>query len=252
MNADDTGLVVGRTPRARRSSRRRFRGPALVAAFNTVPSEVLFGVFEARAKPAGPAWSTAATTQAQRVAAGLIRDVGFDPVDAGPFGSPATPSRSRCSSPSSRTRETRGRSWRTGSSGSAKRSGRCISLEKRKLGQQGLEVSGVGLGYMGMSQSYGATRWPRPRSPASTSSRTGSRRGTDRGSRPEHIRRAFDDSLRCLQMDYTDLLYQYPEVDFRREVLPLPGRKLRRQHAACGGGARAWRGRSASSRDRWP
>src|SRR3954453_19565526 len=32
---------------------------------------------------------------------------------------------------------------------------RTMSLEKRKLGQQGLEVSAIGLGCMGMSQSYG-------------------------------------------------------------------------------------------------
>ena len=31
-----------------------------------------------------------------------------------------------------------------------------MSLEKRKLGQQGLEVSAIGLGCMGMSQSYGS------------------------------------------------------------------------------------------------
>src|SRR5215213_11988799 len=33
--------------------------------------------------------------------------------------------------------------------------GESMSLEKRKLGQQGLEVSAIGLGCMGMSQAYG-------------------------------------------------------------------------------------------------
>src|SRR5215213_10729136 len=33
--------------------------------------------------------------------------------------------------------------------------GESMSLEKRKLGQQGLEVSAIGLGCMGMSASYG-------------------------------------------------------------------------------------------------
>jgi predicted dinucleotide-binding enzyme len=51
-----------------------------------VPSEVLFGVFEARRKTTRPSLVYCGDNQeAKDVAATLIRDVGFDPVDAGPL-----------------------------------------------------------------------------------------------------------------------------------------------------------------------
>ena len=57
-----------------------------MAAFNTVPSEVLVSVFEARRKAARPGLVYCGDAPgAQQVAARLIRDVGFDPVDAGPL-----------------------------------------------------------------------------------------------------------------------------------------------------------------------
>jgi predicted dinucleotide-binding enzyme len=49
-----------------------------------LPSEVLFGVFEARRKPNRPSLVYCGDDEgAKQVAATLIRDVGFDPVDAG-------------------------------------------------------------------------------------------------------------------------------------------------------------------------
>ena len=50
-----------------------------------MPSEVLFGVFESRRRKTGkPSLIYCGDdSSAKRVAAGLIRDVGFDPVDAG-------------------------------------------------------------------------------------------------------------------------------------------------------------------------
>jgi predicted dinucleotide-binding enzyme len=58
----------------------------IVSAFNSVPSEVLFGVFEARHKSPRPSLIYCGDDQnAKRVAAGLIRDAGFDPVDSGPL-----------------------------------------------------------------------------------------------------------------------------------------------------------------------
>ena len=56
----------------------------VVAAFQTVPSEVLFGVYQARRKPRRPNLAYCGDDQSGKgVAAELIRDVGFDPVDAG-------------------------------------------------------------------------------------------------------------------------------------------------------------------------
>lgn len=127
-----------------------------------------------------------------------------------------------------------------------------MSLEKRKLGSQGLEVSAIGLGCMGMSQSYGPAneaesiatlhraielgctfldtaevygpyvneellgRALQGRCDEVTLAtkfgfriENGKMVGTDRDSRPEHIRQAVEGSLRRLQTDRIDLLYQH-------------------------------------------
>jgi len=56
------------------------------AAFNTVPSEVLSGVFEARRKASRPSLVYCGDDSGSKeIAAALIRDVGFDPGDAGPL-----------------------------------------------------------------------------------------------------------------------------------------------------------------------
>ncbi len=123
-------------------------------------------------------------------------------------------------------------------------------LPKRKLGKQGLEVSALGLGCMGMSQSYGvpddtesiatihrsldlgldffdtaevygpfrneelvgrALQGRRERAIIATKFgfriEDGKIMGTD--SRPGHIREVVEASLRRLQTDYIDLLYQH-------------------------------------------
>ena len=55
-------------------------------AFNTVPSEVLFGMFEARRKATRPSLVYCGDdSSSKRIVAELIRDVGFDPMDAGPL-----------------------------------------------------------------------------------------------------------------------------------------------------------------------
>jgi 8-hydroxy-5-deazaflavin:NADPH oxidoreductase len=59
MNVDDTGLVLGRETSGAEELARRVPDGHVVAAFSTVPSEVLFGVFESR-KPSGRVSCTAA------------------------------------------------------------------------------------------------------------------------------------------------------------------------------------------------
>lgn len=66
---------------------RRLRRAHFVSAFGTVPSEVLFGVFGARRRKASrPSLLHCGNDRrAKRVASQLIRDAGFDPIDAGPL-----------------------------------------------------------------------------------------------------------------------------------------------------------------------
>jgi len=86
MNADDTDLVVAHTSSGAEELARTASGARVVAAFGTVPSEVLYGVFEARRKAKKPSLVYCGDDEdAKDVAATLIRDVGFDPVDAGPL-----------------------------------------------------------------------------------------------------------------------------------------------------------------------
>src|SRR6185369_2309145 len=54
MNADDTALVVGQTSSGAEELARKIPTAHVVAAFNTVPSEVLFDVYAARRKAARP------------------------------------------------------------------------------------------------------------------------------------------------------------------------------------------------------
>jgi 8-hydroxy-5-deazaflavin:NADPH oxidoreductase len=86
MDAGDTRLIVGTTTSGAEELAREIPKARVVCAFNTVPSEVLFGVYEARRKAARPSLVYCGDDEsAKRVAAELIRDVGFDPVDAGPL-----------------------------------------------------------------------------------------------------------------------------------------------------------------------
>ncbi|HVA54632.1 MAG TPA: aldo/keto reductase [Gammaproteobacteria bacterium] len=145
-----------------------------------------------------------------------------------------------------------------------------MTLSKRKLGRQGLEVSAIGLGCMPMSQSYGpavesesiaalhraielgctffdtaevygphtneellgkAFKGRRKQVVIATKFgfriQDGKQVGTERDSRPEHIREAVEGSLRRLGTDYIDLLYQHrvdpavPMEDVARSVAEL-------------------------------
>src|SRR5690348_6524859 len=130
-----------------------------------------------------------------------------------------------------------------------------IVLRQRKLGAQGLTVSEIGLGLMGMSQSYGTAEERDERESIATIHRAielgctfldtaeiygpftneelvgralqgrrdqvilatkfgfrienGKQKGTERDSRPEHIRQVVEESLRRIRTDRIDLLYQH-------------------------------------------
>ena len=86
MNDDDTALVVAGTSSGAEVLARKTRGAQVVSAFGTVPSEVLVGVFESRDRAPRPGLVYCGDAEdAKATAAALIRDVGFDAVDAGPL-----------------------------------------------------------------------------------------------------------------------------------------------------------------------
>jgi len=86
MNADDTGLVVGHTSSGAEELAKKARGARVVSAFGTVPSEVFFAVYEARDGERRPSLVYSGDDEeAKAEVATLIRDIGFDPVDAGPL-----------------------------------------------------------------------------------------------------------------------------------------------------------------------
>ena len=86
MNDADTALVVAHTSSGAEELAKMLPKARVVSAFNTVPSEVLFGVFEAKRRSKRPSLVYCGDDESgKRVAATLIRDAGFDPVDAGPL-----------------------------------------------------------------------------------------------------------------------------------------------------------------------
>jgi predicted dinucleotide-binding enzyme len=86
LNEDNTELVLGHTTSGAEALAEKLPGAEVVAAFNNIPSEVLFGVFEARGKATPPSMVYCGDTEAGKdIAATLIRDIGFDPIDAGPL-----------------------------------------------------------------------------------------------------------------------------------------------------------------------
>jgi len=87
MSADDSRLVVARTSSGAEALARKARKAKVVSAFGTVPSEVFFDVFAAkRRRRRRPSLLYCGDDQAAKgVAARLIRDVGFEPVDSGPL-----------------------------------------------------------------------------------------------------------------------------------------------------------------------
>lgn len=87
MSADDSRLVVAHTSSGAEALAKKARRARVVSAFGTVPSEVLFSVYAARRRTTTrPSMVYCGDHEgAKRIAATLINDIGFDPVDAGPL-----------------------------------------------------------------------------------------------------------------------------------------------------------------------
>jgi len=86
MDAGNTKLIVANTSSGAEELAKKVPQASVVCAFNTVPSEVLFGVYEARRKTTRPSLVYCGDDErGKNVAAELIRDAGFDPIDAGPL-----------------------------------------------------------------------------------------------------------------------------------------------------------------------
>jgi 8-hydroxy-5-deazaflavin:NADPH oxidoreductase len=86
MDERNTKLIFGTTTSGAEELAKKAPRTHVVCAFNTVPSEVLFGVFEAKRRKNRPSLVYCGDhKQSKSVAAELIRDVGFDPFDAGPL-----------------------------------------------------------------------------------------------------------------------------------------------------------------------
>jgi 8-hydroxy-5-deazaflavin:NADPH oxidoreductase len=84
MSADDSRLVVGFSSSGAEQLARKARGARVVSAFSTVPSEVLFPVFERRRRKVRPDLMYCGDdTDAKRKTATLMRAAGFHPLDMG-------------------------------------------------------------------------------------------------------------------------------------------------------------------------
>jgi predicted dinucleotide-binding enzyme len=86
MDAENTKLILGNTTSGAEELAKKVPRAYVVSAFNTIPSEVLFGVYESRRKKIRPSLVYCGDDDnGKTVAAQLIRDTGFDPIDAGPL-----------------------------------------------------------------------------------------------------------------------------------------------------------------------
>lgn len=86
MDAGNTKLIIGGTSSGAEELAKKVPKARIVSAFNTVPSEVLFGVFEAKRKKDRPSLVYCGDDKrAKDATAQLIGDAGFDAVDAGPL-----------------------------------------------------------------------------------------------------------------------------------------------------------------------
>jgi hypothetical protein len=84
MSKDDSRLVVGLATSGAEALAAKLPKAHVVSAFSTAPSEVLFAVFAGRGKKTRPDLVFCGDSKkAKTIAARLIRDTGFHPVDVG-------------------------------------------------------------------------------------------------------------------------------------------------------------------------
>jgi 8-hydroxy-5-deazaflavin:NADPH oxidoreductase len=84
LSKDDTHMVIGHTTSGAETLAAKIPETHVVSAFITVPSEVLFSVFEGRGKRSRPDLVYCGDDEgAKKAGAHLISDVGFNPVDMG-------------------------------------------------------------------------------------------------------------------------------------------------------------------------
>jgi hypothetical protein len=111
MNADNTGLIIAHTSSGAEALAKKIPRARVVCAFNTVPSEVLFCVFEGRRRTSKPSLVYCGDdSRSKRIAAELIRDVGFDPVPNSRKRSSASSATSKPSNPSRHSHTSSGHS----------------------------------------------------------------------------------------------------------------------------------------------
>lgn len=86
MDSANGSLVVSNTCSGAEELAKKVPQARVVSAFNTVPSEVLFGVFDSKRTRRRPSLVFCGDDKlAKKIAIKLIRDAGFDPIDAGPL-----------------------------------------------------------------------------------------------------------------------------------------------------------------------
>jgi predicted dinucleotide-binding enzyme len=85
MNEDDAALAVGTTSSGAEELAKKLPRARIAAAFNTVPSEAFFPVHGSKPESRPHIVYYGDDERAKEVAAQLIREIGFEPLDAGPL-----------------------------------------------------------------------------------------------------------------------------------------------------------------------
>ncbi|HMA19909.1 MAG TPA: hypothetical protein VKO87_03855 [Gemmatimonadaceae bacterium] len=86
LDSSDSDLVIAHTSSGAEQLAIKLRSAAVVSAFSTTPSEVLHSAFDARSNDTRPSLVYCGDDESGKaITSQLIRDSGFDPIDAGPL-----------------------------------------------------------------------------------------------------------------------------------------------------------------------